>query len=450
MRFLFDLRRVILASGLALAVGVLGVSVVGASDTEAEDAAAGPVAPPNQSLWTQKGHKEKAKARVGRHHEPSPLIFGDQEIPLRFSHAIHLEDLECLDCHDMVEDSMRSSDSNLPLEATCFDCHDPNEAMEDPEAADPKASCDTCHPGYTPEFPDGVENFEHTSKAKTQPARVVIPNPKLKFNHKVHIAKGVECSTCHGDLSATDLATRSNALPVMGTCMTCHDGKEAPDECATCHLTLPDGRIDVNAGGEPLAPAGWYHADNHDENWVYNHRAAAQLSDGYCESCHTPKECVDCHNGLKKPVKFHPNNWPLLHATAARKNNPDCASCHKSQTFCVNCHQQMNVFDFREESKRDLKPSSSGIRFHPEGWATGTAAAAGANHHSIHAQRNIRQCASCHTEQTCLSCHSGRVLNTGAVSPHPVGFGSSPTCEKMKSRNSRVCTKCHTTVPQCL
>jgi hypothetical protein len=450
----------ILVGALALVAVAATVTYVSATEGEGEESAepqavAEPTGARDESRWTQAGSESAAKGKMGRHHTASPVIFGDQSIPLRFSHALHLDgdEMACLDCHDMVEDSMRSTDSNLPLEETCFECHDPNEAMEDPEAADPKASCDTCHPGYVPEFPDGMDDYEETRKATRYPAAIVLPNPNLKFNHKVHLDKGVECSTCHGDLKSTDFATRENALPIMGTCLSCHNGEDAPAECATCHLTLPDGRIDVKAGGgEPLVPAGWYHADSHDEGWLQNHRAAAQMGDGYCANCHAPKECVDCHNGVRKPLKFHPNNWQLTHPIAARKNNPDCASCHRSQTFCVGCHQQLKVFDFRDKDRSGLKPSASGIRFHPEGWATGTLAASGPNHHSLHAQRNIRQCASCHTEQTCLSCHSSRLLTGGAVgvSPHPMGFGKSAACKKMRTRNSRVCTKCHKTVPVCL
>jgi hypothetical protein len=73
-------------------------------------------------------------------------------------------------------------------------------------------------------------------------------------------------------------------------------------------------------------------------------------------------------------------------------------------------------------------------------------------HHGFHAQRNIRQCASCHTENTCLTCHSTATgLSPGAnINPHPPRFGRSFKCKQLRATNSRMCAKCHIPVPQCL
>lgn len=382
---------------------------------------------------TQVG-QEKLEGGLGRKHTPSPAIFPEQSIPLRFSHEIHVdgEGMGCLECHDMVENSVRSADVNLPLEATCFNCHDVTD-----EEADPPAACSTCHPGYVEDFPEGVSRDE-TSQVKVHPPKVVIPEPHLKFNHKVHLAKEVPCATCHKNIDKVALATRENALPIMETCIDCHDGKDAPDECRTCHITQPDGRIDVHAGEIPLAPAGWYKQDAHDADWLYHHRAAAQADQGYCEQCHTPKECVDCHNGVRKPLKVHPNNWILMHAAQARRNQPDCNSCHRVQSFCLDCHMQTKVVS----ASVNVERANSNLKFHPDGWIN---APRSENHHSYQAQRNIRACASCHTEATCLQCHS--TFGGLQVNPHPPGF-LADDCDRMLNRNPRVCAKCHTR-PQC-
>lgn len=439
-----DVTRAILPGLAAVSLVAAGVvTVVHAEKAEQPKAAETDQADLGDP-YTMAGQTARQRTRMGRQHTPSPQIITDQTIPLRFSHRLHVGDLDCTECHEKIPDSIRSSDDNLPEEETCFNCHDANDGMTDPPG-DPPGTCGTCHPGYVAEFPEGTEDFDETSKAKIHPPSVHLPPPHLKFNHKVHIAKGVECSTCHGDLSAIDFATRESVLPVMGTCLTCHDGKTAPDECKTCHLTLPDGRIDTMASGVPLKPSGWYHADAHDDKWLTNHRAAAQMGDGYCSNCHQPKECVDCHNGVQKPLKFHPNNWPLMHPTAARRNAPDCQSCHRSQTFCVDCHQQAKVA-WEGGGQADLQ--SRDIQFHPDGWVSYSIR--GANHHGFQAQRNIRACASCHTEQTCLKCHSTTDLNGYGINPHPPGFAGSRLCRGMFKRNHRVCTKCHTLDSQAL
>jgi hypothetical protein len=61
----------------------------------------------------------------------------------------------------------------------------------------------------------------------------------VQFNHRPHVASGVECKTCHGDLVKMTVAQpipRQN----MGWCLDCHS-KQAPEkwtrlsDCATCH-----------------------------------------------------------------------------------------------------------------------------------------------------------------------------------------------------------------------
>jgi hypothetical protein len=424
----------------AIAVGV-GTSRADAPKPAASVAASADQAPPPDPM-THVGQMAMQAKKIGRQHVPSPAIIRDQKIPIRFSHRLHVGELECVECHKTIAKSLRSSDVNLPAEATCFDCHDVDAAAESPPG-DPPATCETCHPGYVAEFPEGVEPSE-THKAKVHPPALDFPPPNLKFNHKIHLDRGVACATCHGDLSRVDLATRENALPVMGTCLKCHDGKQAPNACATCHLTKPDGRIDTMAGDRPLAPAGWYYGDAHDDRWLHDHRQVAVTNGALCAACHDPKECIDCHNGVSKPLKIHPNNWILTHPISARKNEPDCSSCHRSQTFCISCHEQTG-FASRSDGTSDFE--ARGLRFHPEGWVelpgAGGVPPRSPNHHGFQAQRNIRACVSCHTEETCLTCHSPKAFGALAVNPHPPNFGDSARCRSMLKRNHRPCLKCH-------
>jgi len=382
---------------------------------------------------TEDGQARRRAMSFGRQHTPSPLIIPDQSIPLRFSHAVHLEkaEMKCVDCHRSAMGSVRSRDVNLPKESVCLNCHD----IEFPDDT-PKAHCETCHPGYEPQWQEGKDRIR-TSHVKNHPPAVRFPEPHLKFNHKVHVERGIGCERCHGDMSRHDLATRENALPVMGTCLECHDDKQAPGACTTCHIAAPDGRIQTALPGGSLEPAGWYHRDAHDEDWLRTHRFAASLTDSYCASCHTQKDCVDCHNGVRKPLKVHPNNWILTHTMAARKNVPDCSSCHRSQTFCVDCHQLAKV-----SPDAPNRPPET-LRFHPEGWVDAQGRR-GENHHAFEAQRNIRSCAACHTEDSCMQCHSAKTnLRRPGVSPHPPGFVGSGACDRMLAKNSRVCLKCH-------
>lgn len=442
-----SLGALLVGAGAAL-VAVLAAFAVRAGD---------PVPPPGAAdPMTAAGQRELEKG-FGRRHTPSDLIFPEQTLPIRFSHKQHIELVTCTQCHTSVTTSLRAKDRNLPAEAVCLDCHD-HEAAARGEATDPPSSCETCHPGFSPRWlPDA--DFSDTRQVEVHPPAIVLPEPHLKFNHKAHVQKGVSCQTCHGTMKDVDLATRDNALPLMGVCLDCHDGKKdpdhptrgAPEQCRTCHLTNPDGRIDTDLPGGKLAPEGWYFMDAHDDNWLQSHRAVATLGEGGCEACHTQKECLDCHNGVSKPLKVHPNNWILSHTIPARRNDPDCSSCHRSQTFCVDCHQATRVADM------DGNRPPSGTRFHPEGWVeyrdelgreVPAQAIRGPNHHGFQAQRNIRACASCHTEATCIDCHGAGGDNVIArtfyrVSPHPASWTRTGDCVRVRNKNERVCYKCH-------
>jgi c(7)-type cytochrome triheme protein len=431
---------------------IISVAVVGLTALAVDAVRAGdPVVKAKVDTMTQAGQTALAQS-FGRKHTASPLIIPDQTIPIRFSHAQHVDLVDCVECHSGVTTSLRAKDRNLPLESKCFECHEAKEAAEG-KKVDPPASCDTCHPGYKPEWLPGAD-FTDTKMVAVHPPAIVLPDPNLKFNHKIHVDKGVKCATCHGTMKDIDLATRENALPVMGTCIDCHDGKAAPSQCRTCHLTNPDGKMKTDLAGGKLAPDGWYFLDAHDDNWLASHASVASLGENGCESCHTQKECLDCHNGVTKPLKVHPNNWILSHTIPAKRNDPNCQSCHRSQTFCVDCHEATKV-GVTAKNKPD-----SVIQFHPEGWvernANGPARnIRGPNHHAFQAQRNIRACASCHTESSCIECHGLQREGVLAgspyrINPHPPLWARGGDCVRMRNKNERGCYKCHDATSQAM
>ncbi|HEU5055645.1 MAG TPA: cytochrome c3 family protein [Kofleriaceae bacterium] len=377
----------------------------------------------------------------------SEVVFPEQALPLRFSHALHLGRLKmaCADCHTAARTSRSSLDLLIPGEDRCTPCHpidrrDPDKATPAGAAA---ARCTTCHPGFTPGAPV---------------ARVSIPRPNLKFDHRAHRERGIACAACHGDMTRVDLATRDQ-LPRMALCLDCHDGRRASDRCVTCHLADAGGRIQTAYPQGPLAPAGTLRGDAHDLTFRTDHRAAAEGGQAYCESCHKKDECLDCHDGVMKPLDFHAADYVALHAIEARRGSPDCTACHRLQTFCVGCHSRAGVTSDGKGSQF-VAPSEGppGRRFHPPGWVEfeGDALVTGddsrgENHHAFQAQRNIQQCASCHRESFCLRCHSAQP-SSRRINPHPNGWRGSRRCESLRRKNGRMCLRCHTedlAVPSC-
>ena len=56
----------------------------------------------------------------------------------------------------------------------------------------------------------------------------------VQFNHAPHIRAGVNCATCHGDMTKQTTAERKVNLN-MGFCINCHTQKKVSIDCETCH-----------------------------------------------------------------------------------------------------------------------------------------------------------------------------------------------------------------------
>lgn len=370
-----------------------------------------------------------ALAATGR--ERSLAVYPAQTMPLKFDHALHLEaGAECETCHDSARKSEKGKDNNLPGHAgdpheQCTDCHDIEAAEQGKKLKkdDPPASCETCHVG-----------FDHT--AQKTPPKVDFPAPNLIFNHKVHIDRKIECKSCHGTMTDLALATRQQ-LPKMETCLTCHDGHYASEDCTTCHLKAPSGRLQLAFASGTLRPAqGNPLGMDHGPRFEFNHGARASVSRSECLACHAESYCESCHDSMQKPLSVHPNDFITLHPLQARVNATNCESCHRYQSFCAACHERAGV---GQSADPMFKPRN--VRVHPDyaTWVT----TLGPEHHGIAASRNMQQCIACHREESCMQCHASGTIPGASrfVNPHPTDFAQS--CRAMFQKNSTACLKCH-------
>jgi hypothetical protein len=454
------------AIGGAAGVGALA-GLASASPATTQAAPDAPVAPPG----------------------PSPLIYPNQTIPIRFDHAQHARlGATCEGCHTAAASSTTAGDSLIPGEAACRGCHaidraNPTKAVAAGKGA---ARCDACHtdgngngwlpaiqPGNPQRVPapsrDGLRWAEPSSVhapldggVAPQPPRVELARPNLKFNHRLHASRGIGCALCHTAAAGQGMVTRAD-LPMMASCLGCHDGKQATARCGACHLTEADGRLRVQltsaatiaAGGTGLLqPSGSLRGfDAHGPTFRRDH-AQAGRDESYCLTCHRRNECIDCHGGVVRPPDIHPADYVSLHVVDARRNVPDCSSCHRLQTFCVGCHQRTGVSadpTGGQPGLRAANPFGTGTaikQFHPPGWARDSAGVVIATprpaSHSVQAKRNIRTCVSCHREESCLACHSTDPARGPSFSPHGPNFGGTSRCRFLAARNQRACLKCHT------
>ncbi len=357
---------------------------------------------------------------------PSRVVYPPEPRPRAFSHARHAGVTpDCLSCHAAARTSTSAADSLAPVDTACQRCH-----------------------------------ADH--RVTPRPERVT---PHLRFSHATHVSRA-ECAACH---PTSQLDTPGAALPLEAVCLGCHDGKAAARRCAACHEALPTGRLRTTFAEGRLQPQ--LGALAHGPTFRRDHARPARLEPRTCDACHVQRFCADCHQGVIKPFDFHGGDYISLHVLDARKNDPDCSACHRRQTFCIACHQRLGVAsdptggDPAGGVRSGFGPATGRPgRFHPAGWARDTAGVpttrTDASHHALQAQRNLRSCASCHREETCLRCHaSARGLGPGgtlpadtapalrepgvSANPHGPGFASSARCRALSSRNQRVCAKCH-------
>ena len=366
-----------------------------------------------------------APSPVAARGAPSHAIFPTQSLPLRFDHGLHLRPgaVTCVRCHTSAAASERVDDRLVPPESTCLPCHaiDRAQPARPTVVGVPVTRCDGCHTGWSADAPLRV-------------ARVEVPPANLRFSHRAHTSRGQRCESCHGDLRAVGLATRFE-LPPMRSCVSCHRvGGTAPEACATCHLTEPDGVLRTRFAEGVLNPPRWMRGLHHDADFWFTHRVAAAESAARCADCHRDDECAACHDGRVRDRRTHPNDYLTQHPIDARLNANTCTSCHRQSTFCVACHERAGV------AQSSAPAARAQTRFHPspEVWSGRVLTA---RHHGVEARRSLNTCVSCHAERDCVTCHATLGAGGAGFSPHPPGFLA--RCGALLRASERPCRMCH-------
>lgn len=146
----------------------------------------------------------------------------DQPIP--FSHKIHAGEMQidCQFCHSAAE---RSANAGVPDTATCMKCHS--------QIASDSPDIQYLRQTYAQGIP------LRWNKVHDLPDHA-------RFSHKAHVARGFDCTQCHGDVAAMD-KVEVHAEFNMGWCVNCHkqyteqehppgnNRSVAITDCSTCH-----------------------------------------------------------------------------------------------------------------------------------------------------------------------------------------------------------------------
>lgn len=134
------------------------------------------------------------------------------EQPIPFSHERHAGQLkiDCQYCHSAVD---KSRHATIPSMNVCMNCH----SVVRPDSPHIQKMKTLVEQG------DSLEWI----KVHDMPDFVF-------FSHQRHIAKGIACETCHGEIGKMRKVAQVKKLN-MGFCVECHRKEKAPTSCDTCH-----------------------------------------------------------------------------------------------------------------------------------------------------------------------------------------------------------------------
>lgn len=153
------------------------------------------------------------------------------EQPIKYSHKIHAGDMkiDCKYCHVGVDKSRIASVPALNI-------------------------CMGCHAIARKDIPEIIKLKEYYDQGKPLPWKRIHKVPDFAyFNHSVHVNRGVECQSCHGDIQSMDTllvdpykSTGQVNSFTMGACLNCHrnahdklpylkEVNNGPENCAVCH-----------------------------------------------------------------------------------------------------------------------------------------------------------------------------------------------------------------------
>ncbi len=222
---------------------------------------------------------------------------------------------------------------------------------------------------------------------------------RIIFPHALHVEDvGVTCLECHEAVeTSTQLA--SDLLPVMDQCSDCHDGDTAPDDCDLCH-TVPDDPATYSWKPVPglLFPHQTHLAREIECRHCHPAVAGAEAlarrvlpSMEPCMSCHTtPLSDADCS---------------MCHATLDGKlpatHGPEWARTHglfahgDGPNECALCHQQSDCESCHAQAQLETKVHVPNYEFLHAGDFFGFE----------------KECATCHAmPRECMSCHMARAV----------------------------------------
>jgi hypothetical protein len=143
--------------------------------------------------------------------------------PVAFSHKLHAGEMkiDCQYCHIGVE---KSRHALVPATETCMNCHRVSRK----------------------DRPEIIKLTKIYEEGRALPWKRIHKVPDYAyFNHSVHVNRGIDCISCHGNVAQMEKIGQMNSF-TMSSCLSCHRNAHSmlpelkninlgPDNCFACH-----------------------------------------------------------------------------------------------------------------------------------------------------------------------------------------------------------------------
>jgi hypothetical protein len=331
-------------------------------------------------------------------------------------------------------------------------------------------SCTTCHAGAAaagaPLWPDPAGCAACHDGQVQRAVRWQPPEPgryNLRFDHVTHAAgkaqRPTTCVACHAPEGASWMTVER---PLPGRCFECHGIRTAhlaaPDSaCATCHLPLAQApRLTTRDVASFQAPP-----DHAEPGFAgrEGHGAAAQRGTpiaASCATCHAREFCLQCHvdapeqrtiqalasDGRSSALVAHLAP-PPSHADA-RFLETHGAAARGTPLQCSSCHTRESCLTCHLGQPRLV----ARMPLAGEGRGTGAVITrrpppshgeAFVQRHAAAARASQASCTGCHVRADCLECHLPNAAR--AAGYHPAGFLARHPAAAYGRETS--CSDCH-------
>jgi hypothetical protein len=318
-------------------------------------------------------------------------------------------------------------------------------------------SCASCHDGTVEKRVDWSPPPAHPSNFRFTHAEHV-----RKSGEKLPADSAVYCPACHTPSGATWLTIRRT---ISAQCLECHGVRtahfSAPDTaCGTCHLTLAE------ATALPQARVAKFEKPaSHDEEGFGSskgHGKLAERGDRSCAICHARDFCAQCHVNAPEVKAIEalapdPRSLALkaeLKAPASHQESrwlsQHGGKAKRDPATCATCHAQescMTCHRTRPAVVLALPASGPGraVGARVERKKPGYHAPDFADRHAGQATSAPGSCSACHARQECLECHRP---NPGAAGGyHPAGFLTRHPAAAFSRQTD--CSECHNSEQFC-